>query len=363
MGHMKAPRPLSVRGMTPDEAAAAFIVRINDGPLSEADQATFDEWKAQSPVNVAAFERAEAAWNLFDDPRGDPLLDAMRSSALAAGPGTFRKNGPGIVIGIAVLLAGAAALNTGWLPFGQKADTQRVAARSAPASVAAPKAPTSGEFVTAKGERRTVRLADGTAITLNTDSAVRVGYVAERRLVRLLRGQALFEVAKDPHRPFVVQAGAKQITALGTVFEVRLFDSDRMKVTLVEGKVVVDEGADRPDADAPVMVPAVLSPGQTLLVSENMKPVRFKVDTAQQLRWREGFVEFNDATLADAAEEMNRYSGKQIIIGDPAVGKLRVSGVFRTGSPERFAAIVGELLPVRQRALTDGDIELSAGGR
>ena len=363
MGHMRKPRAISVRGMTPDEAAAAFIVRLDDGPLSEADQAAFEEWKAQSPVNVAAFERAEAAWRLFDDPRGDPLLDAMRSSALAAGPGTFRKNGPGIILGIVALAAGAAAFNAGWLPFGQKADAPQIAARSAPAAVTAPKAPASGEFATAKGERRTVRLADGTAITLNTDSAIRVGYVAERRLVRLLRGQALFEVAKDAHRPFVVQAGAKQVTALGTIFEVRLLADDRMRVTLVEGKVVVDEGEDRPATDAPVMVPAVLAPGDALLVADGARPVKFKADIDQQLRWREGFAEFNDATLAEAAEEMNRYSGKQIVIGDPATGKLRVSGVFRTGSPERFAAIVGELLPVRQRALTDGDIELSARGR
>src|SRR3546814_16085472 len=111
-----------------------------------------------------------------------------------------------------------------------------------------------------KGERRTVRLADGTAITLNTDSAVRVGYVADRRLVRLLRGQALFEVAKDPHRPFVVQAGAKQITALGTIFEVRLLDSARMTVPLVEGKFVVAQGEERPDAAYPRMVPPVRPP-------------------------------------------------------------------------------------------------------
>src|SRR3546814_8920238 len=108
---------------------------------------------------------------------------------------------------------------------------------------------------------------------------------------------------KDPHRPFVVQAGAKQITALGTIFEVRLLDSDRMKVTLVEGKVVVDEGEDRPDDGAPVMVPAVLAPGDALVVSADAAPVRFKVDVDQQLRLREGFVEFADATLARSEEQ------------------------------------------------------------
>src|SRR3546814_14522510 len=111
------------------------------------------------------------------------------------------------------------------------------------------------------------------------------------------------------------------------------------------------------------MVPAVLAPGDALVVSADAAPVRFKVDVDQQLRWREGFVEFADATLAEAAAEMNRYSGKQIVIGDPAIGRLRVSGVFRTGNPERFAAIVGELLPVRQRPLPGGGVEFSARAR
>src|SRR3546814_19071126 len=104
-------------------------------------------------------------------------------------------------------------------------------------------------------------------------------------------------------------------------------DPDRRKVTRGGGKVVVDEGEDRPDDGAPVMVPAVLAPGDALVVSADAAPVRFKVDVDQQLRWREGFVEFADATLAEAAAEMNRYSGQQIVIGDPAIGRDRKSVV------------------------------------
>lgn len=359
---MTTPSPSTLRGLAPDEAAAAWIVRITEGPLGAEDQAELDGWRAESPANAAAFAKAEAAWKLFDGAPSDPALDALRASALAAGKEPRRGLWAGVGVGIAASLLAAVALNTGYLPFGQKADAPQVAAKSAPATTATPKAPDSGEFATAKGERRTVRLADGSTITLNTDSAIRVGYVADRRLVRLLRGQALFEVAKDPHRPFVVQAGAKQVTALGTIFEVRL-DADRMKVTLVEGKVVVDEVEDRPDDGAPVMVPTVLAPGEALVAAEGAKPLLTKVDTDQQLRWREGFVEFDDATLAEAVSEMNRYSAKQLVIGDPATGQLHVSGVFRTGSPERFAAIVGELLPVRQRPLPGGGVELRAKGR
>ncbi len=359
---MTKPRPLSVLGMTPDEAAAAWIIRVEDGPLSPADQATFDTWKAESPANLAAYARAEAAWRLFDDTPADPVMDAMRASALASGSPPRRRLWAGVGIGLAASLLAVVALNTGWLPFARSADAPQVAAKADPAAVTAPKAPASGEFATAKGERRTVRLADGTAVTLDTDSAIRVAYVAERRIVRLLRGQALFAVAKDPHRPFVVHAGTNQVTALGTVFAVRL-DASRMKILLVEGKVVIDEDEDSPRDKSAVMVPVVLAPGETLVTTDGAKPVVERVDVDQALRWREGFVEFSDTTLTEAVAEMNRYSGKQIVLRDTATGNLRVSGVFRTGNPERFAAIVGELLPVRQRDLPDGGVELSAKGR
>jgi len=359
---MNQPRPLSVRGMTPDEAAAAWIVRVEDGPLSAADQAAFDEWKADSPANVAAYERAEAAWGLYENPPSDPVMDAMRASALAIRPKPRRGLWAGVGVGVAASLLAAIALGTGLLSFGPQADAPQLAAKSASAASATSDLPDEGEFATAKGERRTVQLADGTAVTLDTDSAIRVAYVAERRIVQLLRGQALFAVAKDPNRPFVVRAGANQVTALGTVFAVRL-DASRMKITLVEGKVVVDDADDGPREPSAVMVPVVLAPGQALVTTEGAKPVVANVDVAQALRWREGFVEFKDTSLAEAVAEMNRYSAKQIVLGDAATGNLRVSGVFRTGNPERFAAIVGELLPVRQRDLSDGGVELSAKGR
>lgn len=358
---MTPPRALSVRGMTPDEAAAAWIVRVEDGPMSAADRAAFEAWKAQSPANVAAFARAEAAWRLFDDAGDDPLLDAVRASALAAGPRRPWGLRLGIGVGLAAALVLAIGLSAGWLPFGMWGETPQVAV--GPGGITITDVPENGEFATARGERRALRLADGTAVTLNTDSAVRVDYVAGRRFVHMLRGQALFEVAKDVHRPFVVQAGAKQVTALGTIFEVRLFDADRMKVTLVEGKVVVDEVELRPDESQPVMVPVVLAPGDALELKERAKPRRQKVDVDQQLRWREGFVEFSDATLSEAAAEMNRYSRRQIIINDSAVGHLRISGIFRADSPDRFAAIVGELLPISARPLPGGDIELIAAAR
>src|SRR3546814_3264820 len=107
-----------------------------------------------------------------------------------------------------------------------------------------------------------------------------------------------------------------------------------MKVTRVEGKVVVDEADDGPAESAAVMVPTVLAPGETLVATEGIKPLLAKVDVDQALRWREGFFEFSDSTLADAVAEINRYSGKQIVLRDAATGNMSVSGVLRTGHPD-----------------------------
>src|SRR3546814_13094808 len=106
-----------------------------------------------------------------------------------------------------------------------------------------------------------------------------------------------------------------------------------MKVTLVEGKVVVDEADDGPAESAAVMVPTVLDPGETLIATAGIKPMLAKVDVDQALRWREGFVEFSDSPLADAMAEMNRYSGKHIILHDAANGNHRVSAFFRQSHP------------------------------
>lgn len=347
----------SLRGLAPDEAAAQWLVLVDSGQLGAHDRAEFEAWRAESQANATAFARAEAAWNLFEGSDGDPTLDALRASALAAERAPRRGHwlGAGAIAGIAASLLVVLTFNADSLPFrGEQQQSTAVAQNSGSAL-----APDQGEFVTAKGERRTIRLADGSTLTLNTDSAIRVGFTPGRRLIRLVRGQALFEVAKNPHRPFVVQAADQQVTALGTIFEVRL-DADRMKVTLVEGKVVVDAVHDRPGSDAAIMVPTILAPGEELVAINGAKPHLAKVDVDQQLSWLEGFVEFKDVPLVDAVQEMNRYSARPLVIGDPATGDLRVSGLFRTGNPERFAAIVAELLPIRQRPRPDGGVELAA---
>lgn len=341
------PSPLA-NGQDADENAAGWIVRMKSGDVQENERAAFLDWLAEADANALAYKRAEAAWAIFDDPADSPTLISLRASALAAGPSPKRGFWLASAVGIAAsILVALAAL--GPLPFMSQQTESTLASKD----IGSLK-----EYITAKGERKILRLSDGSKITLNTDSSVSYSYTPHGRLVYLQRGQALFEVAKDPKRPFIVQASDQKITAIGTVFEVRL-DTNLTKVTLIEGKVIVDDAGIIPKNRKAAIVPTIHNPGNALVTIEGAQPELVKIDLGQQLRWREGFVEFNDIPLADAVKEMNRYSQKPIQIDLSNPDEMRVSGVFRTGNNERFASIISEVLPIEQLKLEDGSIELS----
>lgn len=335
-------------GMSPEEAAAYWHIRQDRGDLTPAEQAEFDAWLNASPNNASQYARMERAAGLYDANADDPAFSALRQNALSHGPAPSGRRWKWAIGGaLAASIAGALFL-TG-APNVMDAPVRGIAS-AIPSNAA--------NLATRKGEQRRVQLPDGSAVTLNTDTVIRLAFTSERRVVRLVRGQALFEVAHDPAHPFVVEAADRQITALGTVFEVRL-DPGRMQVTLVEGKVVVDRLAVSSATLGPIS-PTTLVPGQELVAEMGAAQQVSAVDLGTQLRWREGFVEFADMPLGDAVAEINRYTTRPLVIADDRVGALRVSGVFRTGDPERFAAIVSELLPVEARPAPDR-IDLVAG--
>lgn len=346
----------SIRGLSPDEAAAYWLMRVDADSLNPREQAQFEAWRAEHPLNEQAFARAQRMMDLFDNADGDPHLNALRESALAVGPEPRHGLWLGVGGGIAASLLAVVIIGTDMISGWTAHEPVQVAATQMPPPPSKPAFPTNGEYATGSGERRRIALADGSAVTLNTDSAVRVAYSGDRRLVSLLRGQVLFDVAKKQPQPFVVQVGDRQVTALGTLFEVRL-DAHRVKVSLVEGRVVVDGIADRLKDGRAVVVPTVMSPGQELVAMIGT-PQQSAISELDQPLWREEVVEFNDVPLKAAVRTMNGYSNRQLVIGDGATGKLRISGSFGTGNPARFAAIVGELHPIRVRRLSGGKIEL-----
>jgi transmembrane sensor len=348
---------------TPGRGAAAWATRLDRGDLDAAEGKAFEDWLGE-PGNPEAYAEAAAAIGFFDGfERDAPELTALREEALRdsasaivaaeARRGAGRSWMPWAGGAIAASLVAALLLTGQPALVGPQPDAPQIAARVAPGKTTAGAA---SAYRTAVGEQRVVELADGSKVTLNTATEIAVDFRAGERIVRLVRGQALFDVAHAPDRPFSVIAAGRKVTALGTIFEVR-FDKDRLKVTLLRGKVRVDEDrADPAAVKAPAL--AVLVPGQQFVAVGTLAPVVASVDVDKQTLWRRSLVEFDDETVGDAVAELNRYSPTQIVVGDSRVGAMRMSGIVRTGDPAEFTTLVGAMLPVGSRRNSRGEIEL-----
>jgi transmembrane sensor len=314
----------------PDEAAAYWRVRHDRGDMSAQDGAVFERWLGASFAHRDAWRTTNELWSLFDD-ADDPHLEAMRAAARGAGrePRTWLRP-----VAAAIALVATSLGIIGVSRFGGSAER-----KVEPPSLAS-------RYETQRGERATATLADGTLVNLDSDTAITVTFEHAGRHVRLSRGQALFEVAKDKSRPFVVRAGNSSVTALGTVFDVDVASRD-LRVVLVEGRVAVNpkSGSRSPNV--------ILTPGQELIANRNGEVRVGMTDAEAALLWRRGLVEFNDATLAEAVEQLNRTSSRTLRLADPSIGTLRLSGIYRTGSPEGFVTSIAQVLPVTGRNVGD----------
>jgi transmembrane sensor len=197
-----------------------------------------------------------------------------------------------------------------------------------------------GRYVTTAGERLTVSLADGSQITLNTQTELTVAYTQRARSVRLARGQALFEVAKDASRPFVVQAQDRRFIAVGTAFDVRI-EGEEVKVTMLAGTV----RAEGSTSGSPIGT--TVTAGEQLTIDTRNPDLVRRADPERVTSWRRGQVIFDDTRLSDAVEEINRYSETRIELADPKLGELRLSGAFATGATATFVEAVTRYFPLQ----------------
>jgi transmembrane sensor len=327
------------------EAAAAYwLARSRLGLMTAREREQFAAWRTD-PACADAYAAAEATFEDLGSVAADPRMRQMRDAALASGP--VRSSSSRVRYGYAataavIALVALFAIRSGF----DRPSTEPVATAPATASTVDVVTAATKRYSTKVGERSAVTLEDGSVVSLNTASMIEVAYSAERRDVRLLQGQALFQVAKNHDRPFVVSAGDRRVTAVGTAFDVRV-DPGSVKVVLVEGRVTVEpmqrSGLDR-------LIPALarmeLAPGEQLTAAAN-HPVSIAVaDVERDTSWRRGEIIFRDDTLAIAVAEMNRYTQTQILVDDPRVAQLRVSGVFGVARPENFVAALTAYYPI-----------------
>lgn len=300
--------------------AAAWLARLRFEERTAADEAAFRVWLGDDPAHAAAFEALSAAW------------DAA---------GAYRRGGGGggaAAAWAAASSARAPALLTRRAAIG--AVTAGLVAVTAAGYFAYVRDDGTAHYVTLPGERRQVTLKDQSRVVLDSDSSLKIAFSGDMRRLMLERGRAYFDVAHDPARPFMVEAGARRVVALGTAFEIDHAPGG-LSVLLVEGRVAVRSSGGATGRDV-----AFLRAGERLVFDRHGAARRDRPDMARLLVWREGQLIFDNDRLTDAVAQMKRYSSRPMIIAGTALGDRRVSGAFSTADPAAFARSLGVLLDV-----------------
>lgn len=315
------------------DEAIAWFVRMHSDQRTLADEDRFAQWMKQDVSHVRAYADVEHVWRASGPEIAPRALGDQKHST----PGRWRFSRRMV----AALAASVAAVSVGLVAF--------MLLRSAGIS--------EGTFATAAGEQRELQLADGSTVTLNTRSEAVIDVDEHTRSVRLTRGEARFNVAKDPSRPFTVDAGALQVRALGTAFDVRMSD-ENVAVTLVEGRVeVTPTSLALPSAD--IATPAVLSVGQhlSLDVFSGRRSIQ-PIDLSRAGAWLNRQLIFDSLPLAAALAEANRYLDVPIVIDDASLADIRVSGVVRAGNVDSLIAALQSSFPVQAVEAANGRIGL-----
>jgi len=315
-----------------DAEAADWTASIDRGPLSPEQEHLFQAWLAGDARAMGAYGRMRAL--ALTTERARALGPDFDPAAFVAAPSLY------IPSRRTLLRAGGAIAAT--LLVGVAGTWEMLRHR--------------GRFSTGKGETKVVALKDGSVVTLNTASEILVNYSENLRSVELVHGQALFDVAKNKARPFVVAAGDTSVRVVGTSFSVSRFDAAPIQVLVREGTVEVFKPTARDVA--PIRISA-----NTMAVAmpDNGDITARAVPTAQVHRamaWQEGQIAFEGETLARAAAEFSRYSDTRIVIDDPALAKEEIAGLFKATDPVGFAQTIAISLNAHAR-IGEGEVRLT----
>lgn len=310
------------------DAAADWFARRSAG-LSPASEREFQVWLASDPQHRVIYAELEAAVQAVGFP-GEPHLASATSSQLDIRAQRRQQRRRTLVLA-GIGLAAAAAIVFTFLPA-------RVPPAGLPVATFA-----------LRPDRQT--LPDGSVVELNAGAEIAVNYTPERRSIELKRGEALFQVAKNPARPFVVTANHLSVTAVGTAFAVKNAPAS-VGVVVTEGRVAVTRVNDSQVSGlrfqvSPDHPPLYLDAGSQVEVPVTLdaavQPVGGRISAeqlAQTLAWRGKRIEFTRTPLSEAAKLFNRENTVQLAISDAAAGDLRVSGIFWIDDPEGFVRLL-----------------------
>jgi transmembrane sensor len=308
-----------------DAEAAGWAARIDRGPLEPTQERMFQAWLHADVRCAGAYARMRA----LTSERARALGPDFDPAAFGAEP--FMARRAMLRLGGALAASALIAVTGTWAALRNR-----------------------GLFSTGKGETKVIALKDGSVVTLNTDSEMRVHYSDTLRSVELIRGEALFDVAKNGARPFVVAAGDTRVRVVGTSFSVRHLDATPVQVLVREGIVEVFKPA---AGAAPVRITA-----NNMAVDDGGSQIAAMVVPAaqvhRQMAWQNGELAFEGETLSQAVQEFSRYSDTRIVIDDPALAKEEIAGLFKATDPVGFAQTIAISLNARA-TVGEGEVRLT----
>jgi transmembrane sensor len=359
-GHRDSPQAGSA---TVAAQAERWFARMRSDRVEPVDEFRFRNWLAEDPAHEREYRLLETFWDELtaygraDEVRAMSHVALVQTCAVEEVPAApaytraRRVRRWSAAAAVAVLIGGLFAAN-----------------------------PTiyTATYETGIGGRNSHHLLEGTRITLNTDTALRVQYDLRSRRVWLENGQAHFQVTRSRFWPFEVDAGTSVVRALGTTFDVYR-RGDETQVTLLEGRLRVEKARVNKKGSGPLKLThevnekgsdpflltsmqraAVLEPGQQVVISPRGLSDVHLANVPETTAWLYGRLVFDGERLADAVAEVNRYSPVQLTIENPDLADVRISGVFRAGGAETFVDALEASFPVQARVRDDGSLVLAA---
>ncbi|WP_426111057.1 FecR family protein [Pseudomonas sp. DSP3-2-2] len=285
--------------------AHAWVIRLTSGSALPSDRVAARAWCEQTPEHQRAFVEARRVWCLsghLAEPRASARPPSRRiwTMGIAAS----------LVLGLGLAWVHRMALDA--------------------------------DYYTGTGERRQIVLADGSHITLNAHSAVDVNLTADGRRITLRKGEALFNVTPDSQRPFSVQAGTLNATALGTIYAVRR-EGEQVDVTVRRGRVAVTEGPET----------VTLGAGETVSGRADGLGATQGVDVDKMLAWEQGRLVFELTPLSQVLEQVERYRPGIVMIRDTSLGALKVSGTFQLDHLDEGLVTLEKVFPLKIERYTN----------
>jgi transmembrane sensor len=336
-------------------AAAEWLTRLQEPALSLADTMDWQRWMAADVRHADAFRRLEELWHRVAEvsiplPSATDGTDSYDAS-VPVGDYIARSRRAHLLRRLSARRALAVAASLLFVAVG-------LTVVSGLGTIHALGSPRATVIETAVGQNRTVRLADGSSVTLGGHSRIDVFLRPALRQVTLSRGEALFNVAKDPSRPFQVRVGMATVTAVGTEFNVRRGD-ERVVVSVLEGRVLVqpvESLAWFPWVPISMSVDkgAAVNAGHSTVVDHGgIRTTRALPNEAGVIGWQHGKLAFEAAPLHDVVEDVNRYSKTPITIADEQTGDLLITGTVTNNNVTGWVASLVTTLGIRAEVLPD----------